>query len=73
MEKNFAVVKFLKDNAVAVVHKSWISLKNDQLVTYWPPFWKKTGNLVAAVKKGEPPNSSTWTTYEITELKAYGI
>lgn len=58
---SFAVVEFLHEEAVEVVHKSWIVKDDIGTYCYWPP---KTG-ASAKVRREEMPDKEKWKSYEI--------
>lgn len=58
----FALIEFCGPNPlVAVVHKNWIFDNK----CYWPPFAKNTIKLNTAVRNGQVPDTTTWTTYDM--------
>ncbi|KAK3868237.1 hypothetical protein Pcinc_003932 [Petrolisthes cinctipes] len=58
---SFVVVELLHEEAVEVVHKSWI-VKDDYVIyCYWPP----RAGASAKVKKEEMPDKEKWKLYEI--------
>ncbi|XP_064108518.1 uncharacterized protein LOC135216905 isoform X2 [Macrobrachium nipponense] len=58
---SFVVVEFLHEEAVEVVHKSWIVKKENVVYCYWPP---KAG-ASAKVKREEMPDKERWNLHEI--------
>ncbi|CAH0552046.1 unnamed protein product [Brassicogethes aeneus] len=55
---NFYVIKFLLDNAIAIVPKDWIIKNNNQIKCYWPRLYSQQ-----LVSKGQPPQKN-WSVYE---------
>ncbi|CAL8140642.1 unnamed protein product [Orchesella dallaii] len=48
---------------IAVAPSSWIVSGGNNC--YWPHFWKNTTKLLAAIKACVPPDTVTWTTFDI--------
>ncbi|XP_064087249.1 uncharacterized protein LOC135201878 [Macrobrachium nipponense] len=61
IEMSFVVVEFLHEEAVEVVHKSWIVKKENGVYCYWPP----KADASAKVKKEEMPDKERWNLHEI--------
>jgi hypothetical protein len=70
--KMFVIVKFINDNTVGIVHKSWIIKEGSKVYAYWPPYWRQSSKLIKAVTSGEVVNAVTWGKLLVSECKSYG-
>ncbi|XP_014670052.1 PREDICTED: uncharacterized protein LOC106811046 [Priapulus caudatus] len=56
----YAVVEFVHENAVEVVHNSWIENTSEGLYSYWP-----TSGASQKARKGELPDKQRWQKFEV--------